>query len=292
MVIGVLLLVLSTSAFAEEANFSGLHFHVEQDLFAPLGLDGDQSYTMGVGIQATGKWFRNVGYPQHLVDQLLTDAIPSIRLTPESDEEAFHSFMIVGSAFTPHNVREEEPVKGDRPYASLLGLITSRTWVDKADRLDERHAITTELGVGLLGLDVARYIQTRIHESIRGAHKPSGWHNQVSQGGELTGFYRVGLRRRLTPYVDNGVKCFDASVDADIWLGYYTNASLGTTVRLGSFYSPFYDFTSMPIGMANKASQFSSSQVMGEFFVFGAVRGRGVLYNALLQGAAKEFDAT
>ncbi len=81
--LGALLLVLSTNASAEEADFSGLHLHVEQDLFvSPFGLDHDQNYTMGVGIQATGRWFRDVGYPQHVVDQLLTWAIPSVRLTP------------------------------------------------------------------------------------------------------------------------------------------------------------------------------------------------------------------
>ena len=285
----LLVLVLSTNAFAEEADFSGLHFYVEQDLFLRLfNKRSDQNYTMGFGIKATGSWFRNVGYPHHLVDQLLTSAIPSVRLTPNNNDEAiFHSLMLVGSAFTPDDIEKTEPVKGDRPYASLLGLVTSRTWVDGT----KQHAVTTELGVGILGLDLAQHIQTKIHELIPGADKPSGWHNQVSDGGELTGLYRVGLRRCITLSCVAGQKYSDASVDADISLGYYTNASLGTTVRFGSFYSPYFGFISNPIGAVNKIRN-SSAQSNGEFFVFGAVRGRGVLYNALLQGAIKEFDAT
>ena len=124
--LGALLLVLATSVFAEaarpgEAPFSGLHVHIEQDLFVnPFGLGRDQNYTMGVGIQATGRWFRHVGYPQHGIDQLLTWAIPSVRLTPREDcDETFHSLMIVGSAFTPDNLLATEPVKDDRPYASF-----------------------------------------------------------------------------------------------------------------------------------------------------------------------------
>ena len=297
--LGALLLVLSTNAFAQEAEeageaaFSGLHLHVEQDLFvSPFGLGRDQNYTMGVGIQATGLWFRNVGYPQHLVDQLLTWAVPSVRLTPREGgwDETFHSLMLVGSAFTPDSLLATEPVVGDRPYASFLGLVSSRTWVDGTVGLDDRHATTTELGVGFLGLDVSQRIQTWIHEWT-GSDKPSGWSHQISDGGELTGFYHVGFQRRLTPFFQAHVpKNFEASLDADVWLGYYTNASLGTTVRLGSFHSRYFEFASAPIVGVSQALR--AAQGSSEFFVFGAVRGRGVLYNALLQGAVRESSYT
>ena len=303
--LGALLLILSTNAFAQEANFSGLHLHVEQDLFvSPFGLGRDQNYTMGVGIQATGRWFRNVGFPQHMVDQLFTWAIPSVRLTPcegwnetcrDSEEETFHSLMIVGSAFTPKELLDTEPVKDDRPYASFLGLVSSRTWVDGTSDLDGRHAITTELGVGFLGLDVSQRIQTWIHKWTD-SDKPSGWNHQISDGGELTGFYHIGFRRRLTPFYQRDFrKKFEASLDADVWLGYYTNASLGTTVRLGSFYSRYFEFASAPIVGVSQALIAAPGEVVQrnpEFFVFGAVRGRGVLYNALLQGGFKESSHT
>lgn len=306
--LGALLLVYSTNAFAQdaedaqqggEAAFSGLHLHVEQDLFArPFGLDRDQNYTMGVGIQATGRWFRNVGYPQHGVDRLFTWAIPCVRLTPCEGwdepcgrlDETFHSLALVGSAFTPDSLHATEPVAGDRPYGSFLGLVSSRTWVDNTPYLIGRHAITTELGVGFLGLDVSQHIQTWIHELLDG-DKPSGWNHQISDGGELTGFYHVGFRRRLTEFFGAGVpKNFDASLDADVWLGYYTNASLGTTVRLGNFYSRYFEFASAPIVGVSQAAMAAKGN--SEFFVFGTVRGRGVLYNALLQGGFKESSYT
>ena len=290
--LGALLLVLSTNAFAQEAEFGGLHLHLEQDAFVrPLGLDRDQNYTMGVGIRATGRWFRNVGYPQHLVDRFLTWAIPSVRLVPEPGfDETFHSLMLVGSAFTPDSLLATEPVVGDRPYASILGLVSSRTWVDGTPGFNDRHAITTELGVAFLGLDVSQRIQTWVHELLDG-DKPSGWSHQISEGGELTGFYHVGFRRRLTPYSHpDDSKNFEASLDGDLWLGYYTNASLGTTVRLGSFYSRYFEFVSAPIVGVSETSM--AAQGNSEFFLFGAARGRAVLYNALLQGGIKESSYT
>ena len=295
-VLVALLLVLSTRAFAQEADFSGLHLHLEQDLFVrPLGLDRDQNYTMGVGIRATGRSLRCAGYPLHLVDQFLTWAIPSIRLAPdELWDETFHSLMLAGSAFTPDSLPATEPVAGDRPYASFLGLVSSRTWVD-GTLPDEDHAVTTELGVGFLGLDVGQRIQTWIHELLDG-DKPSGWNHQISGGGELTGFYHVGFRRRLTPFTHEYVaKNFEASLDADVWLGYYTNASLGTTVRLGSFHSRYFEFASAPIVGVSQALigvQGGAARGNNEFFVFGAARGRGVLYNALLQGGFRESSYT
>ena len=289
---GALLVVVSTTVFAQEADFSGLHLHVEQDLFVgPFGRDQDQNYTMGVGIQATGRWFRHAGYPQHLVDGLLTWAVPWVRLAPRADwDETFHALMLAGSAFTPDSLLATEPVAGDRPYASFLGLVSSRTWVDGTPALDGGHAITTELGVGFLGLDASRHVQTWIHERT-GLDKPSGWNHQISDGGELTGFYHVGFRRRLTPFFRAYVaKNFEASLDADVWLGYYTNASLGTTVRLGSFHSRYFEFASAPIVGVSQALK--AAQGRSELFLFGAVRGRGVLYNALLQGGFKESSYT
>ena len=158
-------------------------------------------------------------------------------------------------------------------------------------KLEGAHAITTELGVGFLGLDVSQRIQTWIHERL-GADKPSGWNHQISDGGELTGFYHVAFRRRLTPFSRAAdIKHFQASLDADVWLGYYTNASLGTTVRLGSFYSRYFEFVSTPIlGVSQAVRAVARSD--SELFVFGAVRGRGVLYNALLQGGFKESTYT
>ena len=265
---------------AKEAGFTGLHVYVEQDLFAKLfRRGGDQNYTMGVGIKATGSWFRHVGYPQHLIDHIFA-------IVPSKKDQTFHSLMMFGSAFTPDEILKKDPVKDDRPYAFLLALVSSRTWVDSTRGLKD-HAITTELGLGFLGLGLGRDIQIWIHELLE-ADEPSGWKNQISDGGELTGFYRVGLRRRLTQS-DENMKNFDASLDTDVWLGYYTNASLGTTVRLGSFFSHYYDFTSVPLAAGSSLVPHNGAPSShGEFFVFGALRGRWVLYNALLQGGFKE----
>lgn len=269
---------------AQEAPFSGLHLHVEQDEFAKLfRVGGDQNYTMGLGIQVTGRWLRNVGHLQYGVDQLLEWALPAVRLTPDTMfDETFHSLMLVGSAFTPDSIVATEPVVGDRPYASLLGLVFGRTWVDGTPPSNDRYAVTTELGIGVLGLNLSRDIQAAIHRLLN-TDEPLGWKHQISDGGELTGFYHVGMRRRLTPfYQADTMKTFEASLDADLWLGYYTNASLGMTLRKGRFFSRYFEFASAPI--AGVAQALSAAQQKNEWFVFASARGRAVGYNALLQG--------
>ena len=249
----------------------------------PFGLGADQNYTMGMGIQATGRALRHLGRPLHAIDGFLTWGIPRVRLSPDPMwDPTFHAFMLVGSAFTPDSLLASTPVPGDRPYASLIGLISSRTWVSGAPGHDDRYAISTELGLGFLGLDVSREIQTRIHE-CRNADLPLGWDHQISDGGEFTGFYHVGIRRRLTPYFRRGTrKSHEFSVDGDLWLGYYTNTSFGLTGRFGQFYSRYYEFASAPI--ASVAQALNAAPDKSEFFAFGAARVRGVAYNALLQG--------
>ena len=287
VLVGVLAMGLvlgPASSGAQEAPFSGLHLHVEQDEFAKLfRVGGDQNYTMGLGVQVTGKWLRNVGHLQYGLDRLLEWVLPAVRLTPDTTfDETFHSLMLVGSAFTPDSILAAEPVVGDRPYASLLGLVFGRTWVDGAPPSNDRYAVTTELGIGVLGLNVSRDIQTAIHRLLD-TDEPLGWSHQISHGGELTGFYHVGMRRRLTPFFQADTKkTFEASLDTDLWLGYYTNASLGMTIRQGGFYSRYFEFASAPI--AGVAQALNAAQGKNEWFAFASIRGRAVGYNALLQG--------
>ena len=55
----------------------------------------------------------------------------------------------------------------------------------------------------------------------------------------------------------------------------------GQTVRLGSFHSRYFEFASAPIVGVSQALigvQGEAARGNNEFFVFGAARGRGVLY--------------
>jgi hypothetical protein len=284
-VVSVITLASASALEAQEPVFSGRHLFVEQDEFAkPWGLGGDQNYTMGVGLQLTGSFVRwsGFGHLHHLIDRLI--AVVRIPASPDYlSHETFHSLTLVGSAFTPDDLTQTGPVIGDRPYASLLGLSSRRV---SPRGIEDEWAFATELIVGALGLGVSREIQTWIHERLD-SDIPVGWHNQISDGGELTGAYHFGAQRRLTPFYQDGVqKRFEASLDADVWLGYYTNVSLGGTARLGRIYSRYFEFTSAPIAGVSQA--LVRHRAESEAFVFIATRVRGVLYNALLQGQSRD----
>ncbi len=213
-----------------------MNLYFDQDMF----LNTDQNYTMGAGIQLTGSWLKWKCNPHYLIDQLLPilpnyligqlfPSHPKIRLTPQySSEKSFHSLMLLGSAFTPKTLTSAEPVEGDRPYASLLNLVSSRLWAFA----DDSYAIATELGLGFLGLSVSERIQTEIHRRRSNSPEPLGWRNQISDGGEFTGFYRIGVRKLLADWKQKETMRFDATADGEIWLGYYTNVSIGKTFRL------------------------------------------------------------
>ena len=256
-----------------------LQVYVEQDML----IHTDQNYTMGVGFEAMGHWTRWKYNPQYLMDWMVS-SLPFIQLGPELYAKPTHSLMLFGTAFTPDSIEATEPVEGDRPYASLLGVVSSRTWAG------DRYTITTQLGIGLLGLDLNERIQTWIHER-RNISEPRGWHHQISNdGGEVTGFYSAGLRKKVLELANgdstDARKWLDNTFDTRVSLGYYTNASVGTTLRFGWFRSAYSDSPPAKMRVGNQLVGIPPTSAF-EVFGFGSVRGTLVGYNALLQGGRK-----
>ena len=124
--------------------------------------------------------------------------------TAPSEEKAQYTFAILGSAFTPETIRASTIQRGDRPYGSIFGASATRTTHD--DKNDE-YAWTSQLILGALGLDVSKNTQSELHRFLRRRcscltpYAPQGWHNQISDGGEVTGLYRCSIsdtsRRRI-----------------------------------------------------------------------------------------------
>lgn len=259
----------------QESGYLQVYF--EQDMWIPT----DQNYTMGVGIEAMGDWSRWKYNPQYQLDKVI-GSIPYLRLIPDPQARVTHSLMLFGTAFTPDSIEAAQPVEGDRPYASLLGVVSSRTWVRG------RYSVTTQLGIGLLGLDIAPRIQEYIHRR-RNVAEPQGWRHQISDnGGELTGIYQASLRTRLFSFSLPATerKVLDSTLDKAFSLGYYTNANAGMTFRFGCFVS---DFSDGPAPRLRVGREFvnGAAPVPFEFYGFASARTTLVGYNALLQGGRK-----
>ena len=262
----------------------GFALYTDQDLWADWLKNEDRNYTMGVGLQANGQFVTRLPNARlhFLLDRILG-------LEPPLEALTFHGLTLVGSGYTPDSLLAEDPVVGDRPYGSHLLLATRRLQVRGSM---ENEAVVTELYLGALGLGVAPWIQTEIHER-NPSPTPMGWDHQISDGGEPTAAYRLAYERRLTGYRDRTVaKVVDVSAGGDVWAGYYTNASVGGTVRLGRFYSQFWEFNAAPLQGIAQAVPTRERPSGFEAFIFGGARERAVLYNALLYGQFRASDYT
>lgn len=284
-----------------EPAATSLTFYVENDVL--LGSRStDRNYTGGFAFASGGRWVRESGLTGALrrVDQLVrADRVHRRGVVHR------HAFTILGSAFTPQVLNEARPIRDDRPYASLFGVQVRRLSVDSAYERGEPRvsALSTDLTVAALGLNVAKSVQTNLHRTLRRnsgketPYDPLGWHNQISNGGELTALYHVAYERFLAgdAPIAGRVKRSQLSWNAQGTVGYYDNVAAGVTGRVGHFLTDFWEFSSNPLNAVQQRGRPSDDSRPWEAYAFLALRGRAVAYNALLQGqfrrSAHTFDA-
>ena len=309
-VVAAIVLVLATPLIAKaqqvpvptagEATWSGGSILTDQDLWVDrLGVNSNRNYTMGVGFQFNGAFVKRLPDAKlhFLLDRGVSGLLGAVGVGPVQPslvrgtnnifERNFHGITFAASGFTPDELTAVAPVIGDRPYGSIVVLSTQRMFVLQGP--DETWAVSTELGLGVIGLGISGWIQTEIHKR-NSSPIPEGWDNQISDGGDPAFYYRVNVLRRLSPPKANPAdyQIFDATADAETYLGYYTNASLGLNLRLGYFFSRFYEFSSAPLGAVAQAVGGQQQNPRAEGFVFFALRPRAIGYNALLQGWLKD----
>jgi hypothetical protein len=277
---------------AQEPASTGVTFYYENDM---LGFGTDQNYTGGFALSAGGRWIPELG-----LTGLLTrfNQLSQWRRLYAGSEVSLHSAAIIGSAFTPtrEQIGLSEPVRDDRPYASVFGVQTRRVNVgltrDKS--LTKREwALSSELTVGALGLNIAKAVQTDLHRMLRRRSgeatpvDPAGWHNQISNGGEPTLLYRVAAEHILAgaPVIQPGWQK-QATWHVQGSAGYYTNAAVGVSGRWGRLASDYWQFNSNPLSSVQQRMDVPGTP--WELYLFGGARGRAVAYNALLQGQFRE----
>src|SRR5690606_17887995 len=111
-----------TSDTAGEARLSGVRVQLDNDLFA--GGERDRDYTGGLSVTISGTTARD-GLLS--LDPLLKRLDGAARV-PEA--ATYHARQFGLMAFTPQDIVNREPQHDDRPYASLLFVSNSRTYVD------------------------------------------------------------------------------------------------------------------------------------------------------------------
>lgn len=300
--------VVQSPASDRQAQF-GMGVYFEQDSVLPwLGRwGGDQNYTMGLAFPFTGQWIhrKNLDIALRGLDCLTGVLRAHNAQLVESDPDKYQDFSLVlgHTAFTPRELQRSDPIYDDRPYASLLYLSAGRLTVNPYSR----RALRSELTVGMLGLRIGESVQTWIHTGRRQKkgpdavtpYDPAGWPLQISDGGEPTAKYTIGLARAA-----NESEFHDVSVAGEASVGYYTNVAAGATVRVGWLRSPFWAHNSNPLSGANQRLRLEAAADDGdtvdakrarktvEFAGFASGRLRVVGYNALLQGQFRNSPVT
>jgi hypothetical protein len=275
----------------DDGTLTSFALIAENDVIFQLGHNQDRNYTGGFGFQFSGSFVRKAHIHQPL--QAL-DRLTRFQHFHGRSDKRYYSLLLVGTGFTPDSLNTRDPLPEDRPYGSILALTVRRLTVNE-ETFDE--AWSSELAVGVLGLHIARNLQTWLHRRLRARsgeptpYDPLGWGNQVSDGGEPTALYRVGYERRVAGDASGRDirKNFQVVGGGQASAGYYTNATVLTSARLGSFTSDFWEFSPSATNVATQNLGTGRHRTpKWEAFLFAAARPRLVIYNALLQGQFKE----
>ena len=133
--------------------------------------DDDSGYTNGIGF-SWGKGPVDAFSAETMPDWIyhISQALPYSR-----DESFTHasSYRVAQLIYTPDDIREEELIEDDRPYAGVL------LWSTNLHSYSEEFSNRYWLSLGAVGpISGAEHVQAFIHEIID-VNKPQGWDNQL-----------------------------------------------------------------------------------------------------------------
>ncbi|WP_455365326.1 lipid A deacylase LpxR family protein [Kaarinaea lacus] len=267
-------------------NRTAWYFFFDNDKLASL-TDRDRDYTGGFAIARVSEDYKDSSLYFERGLLWLDNLSPG---NIEASSIVYRGMEFAASAFTPENIETPEPIYNDRPYASVLSWVQSRSSVRQNN--NSPSLSTATLSLGLLGTRVGEYIQDVIHE-VTPDPNPNGWQNQISDGGEPTfrvGFYRQRLHKQ---HGFDGDYKFEVSGLYKINVGYLTDAGVGGVLRWGRLRSPWWLFAPLREEYAEKSpSPLPHRSALNEWYVWGGVFGRLRLYNVLLQGQFRESKVT
>jgi hypothetical protein len=290
----------------------------DEDDLQFFGGTTDENYTMGLGIKMQYKF---------LCDNWIERQIISIN---NSIGNIFHrnngyfpvagnhligkngTLMLAGNGFTPNVIKESEIQTDDRPYGSIVEVTysISRLFYGTAINRKSPRLYTNEISLGILGTNVAKVVQTAIHQWLD-FDIPLGWGNQISQGGEPTllilnrAKYLVFSNYFTKPCknvnkdtdISNPRRFLDLTLGREFFLGWYTGASASFGGRLGLL--DFRNWSSNVNPLMNNIAVFApprddnevqrlvesySKARKFEFYFSSEIKPMLIFYNAFLEG--------
>jgi hypothetical protein len=267
--------VLGSNALASdvEPEMSGVRVQIDNDLFA--GGERDRDYTGGFAVSFSGTEARD----RYLSLDPALAAIDAFT-SPHEDATTRHARQIGLMVFTPRDVLTSEPVRDDRPYASLLFSTNSRVRVDPGDRT----AWTSSLTVGVLGLPLTERVHSAVHELV-GSESPRGYDHQISAGGEPTARYTLARHYLLVAHPTSRL---DVKGTVQGSVGFLTETSAALTMRFGRIETPWWSFAPELTDYIAAPLPVDVRRARAEMYMYAGVRVKARAYNAFLQGQFRD----
>jgi hypothetical protein len=250
---------------------AGMSMKLENDLLG--GGPHDADYTGGLALGLTPAGDGRGGAVLRHVDRLL--GVPE----GECRQEAWQLALM---SMTPGTLRSPDPIRDDRPFASLL--ILGSSVIRNTD--DERVALQTTLEVGALGWDLAERVHTALHRLV-GDELPQGYQHQISNGGEPTARWAIA-RHTLLHETSRRGEPLQTKRTLALSVGWLTEASVAWSARWGRIGSPWQTF------MPSRADYLAGAAPLPpgepEVYAFAGVRGKARAWNALVQGQFRDSE--
>lgn len=218
----------------------GCNIYYENDhTFSYLGLkkwNRDQNYTTGLAKGFTGNWIDRA-YLTAPHDRFMHKVFEP-KLGLPSNTLSLMRFSL--SYFTPLDIDSVDVIANDRPYASLLALEVSKSYIYLKG--NHPYSLTFQLGIGFLGLPIAKMMQSAMHADLlrkdtSARPVPLGWHNQISNGFEPTALVTLERTERACfariKKDDPERGWFDLKYSLKGSFGWYIAARAGSSIRIG-----------------------------------------------------------
>lgn len=271
--------------FDREDDDTGWSISIDNDLFFPTSRD--QQYTGGMALTLAGKRAAEYWYSLDPILEMLNRWSGFSSLYNDSPHYRLHSIAFGIEAFTPANIRTPMPVYNDRPYANVLML--SNTQLNA--NFETEVIYHSNFTLGIIGSEIGEDVQKELHRLL-GNEVPQGWHNQISDGGELTAMYT--LTRQKLHFVSKTTSGMTGELRSVFGgsVGTTTEVGFGFGGRFGRITTPWWEFAPVFGDYLNLGTPFASRPRTGanELFVWGGLISRYRIYSALLQGQFRESE--
>lgn len=265
-----------TAVTAREKYNSGWQLNLDNNLFQRYMKDRD--YTAGIAFTATGSRAQSGWLNIDPVRAWIFDFFPINNMADAVIKK--HSVQYGLVLFTPDDITATQPILDDRPFASLFYISNTELTVHHS----QNRAYRSSLSLGLLGLNVAGEVQRILHDAS-GSDDATGWHNQISAGGEPTAMLTLSVQQN-----QSNAENYQISTHLEANAGYSTDINAGFNWRWGRLNTPWWSFNPshfeyIASAVTNVAGAVGSKP---EFYIFAGANIKYRFYSSLLQGQFRD----